>query len=76
MMATMLIDLDHLLATPIYDMGRCSLGFHPLHTFIPISIYALLCVIPKTRLIGIGLLIHLLLDSLDCQITSGVWFVG
>ena len=31
MIATMLIDLDHLLADPIYDPGRCSIGFHPLH---------------------------------------------
>ena len=25
MIATMLVDLDHLLATPIYDPGRCSI---------------------------------------------------
>ena len=31
MMATMLVDLDHLLANPIYDATRCSIGFHPLH---------------------------------------------
>ena len=29
MMAAMLVDLDHLLATPIYDPNRCSIGFHP-----------------------------------------------
>jgi hypothetical protein len=28
-----LVDLDHLLATPVYDPGRCSLGFHPLHSW-------------------------------------------
>ncbi|MFQ5630753.1 MAG: DUF6122 family protein, partial [bacterium] len=28
---TMLVDLDHLLADPIYDPHRCSIGFHPLH---------------------------------------------
>jgi hypothetical protein len=33
MLATMLVDLDHLLADPIYDPDRCSIGFHPLHTF-------------------------------------------
>ena len=76
MMATMLIDLDHLLAVPIYDAARCSIGFHPLHTLIPIIGYLLLCVFPKTRVIGIGLVIHILLDSIDCQITNGVWFVG
>ena len=25
MMATMLVDLDHLLATPVYDAARCRL---------------------------------------------------
>ncbi len=32
MLATMLIDLDHLVASPIFDTNRCSIGFHPLHT--------------------------------------------
>jgi len=75
LMSTMLVDLDHLLATPIYDPSRCSIGFHPLHTELPIIVYALLAVFPKTRLIGLGLLIHMGLDSIDCQITNGVWFV-
>lgn len=75
MIATMLVDLDHLLATPIYDPGRCSIGFHPLHGFIPIGVYLLLCFIPKSRYVGIGLIIHMILDSTDCQLTSGVWFV-
>lgn len=74
MMLTMLVDLDHLLATPIYDATRCSIGFHPLHTFIPIGIYLVASFIPKTRYIGIGLIIHIVLDSIDCQITSGIWF--
>ena len=71
----MLVDLDHLLANPVYDAGRCSIGFHPLHSFFPIAIYVGLCFIPKTRLIGIGLVIHMILDSIDCQVTSGIWFV-
>lgn len=68
MIATMLVDIDHLLATPIYNPGRCSIGFHPLHTIIPIVIYALMCLVPKrpVRLIGIGLIIHMLLDGIDC----------
>ena len=33
MMATMLVDLDHLFADPIYDPDRCSIGFHPLHQY-------------------------------------------
>ena len=27
---TMLVDLDHLLADPIFDSSRCGIGFHPL----------------------------------------------
>ena len=27
---TMLVDLDHLLSTPIFDPERCSIGHHPL----------------------------------------------
>ena len=75
MMATMLVDLDHLLAAPIYDPARCSIGFHPLHTLVPVVAYFLLCALPKTRYIGIGLVIHMLLDSLDCQLNLGVWFI-
>ncbi|MEE9309689.1 MAG: DUF6122 family protein [Cocleimonas sp.] len=74
MMLTMLVDLDHLLAIPIYDANRCSINFHPLHGFIPIMVYGLLSLFSKTRLIGIGLVIHMALDSIDCQITNGVWF--
>ncbi len=77
LMSTMLVDLDHLLATPIYDPKRCSIGYHPLHTVFPIIFYAALCFIPRpfaVRLVGIGLLIHMGLDSIDCQLTNGVWF--
>lgn len=74
MIVTMLVDLDHLLANPIYDAARCSIGFHPLHTLIPISIYVIASFIPKTRYIGIGLIIHMILDSIDCQFTNGTWF--
>ena len=66
MMATMLVDLDHLLASPIYDASRCSIGFHPLHGFIPIAGYGFMCLLKKTRLVGIGLVIHMALDAIDC----------
>ena len=75
MMAGMLIDIDHLLATPIYDAGRCSIGFHPLHQPLPILLYLSLLAFKKTRLVGVGLAIHILLDSLDCRMTNGVWWV-
>lgn len=70
MVATMLVDLDHLFAVPIYDPSRCSIGYHPLHQPGFILLYLVLCFIPKTRLVGLGLVIHMLLDSIDCQITK------
>lgn len=75
MMVGMLIDVDHLLATPVYDAGRCSVGFHPLHTLVPAGLYLAAFVHERTRLIGLGLLVHLALDSIDCQVTNGVWWV-
>lgn len=64
--ATMLIDLDHLLATPIFDPNRCSINFHPLHSYIAISIYFLMLIWKKTRVLAIGLLLHILADTIDC----------
>jgi hypothetical protein len=66
MLATMVVDLDHLVADPIYDPGRCSIGFHPLHSYPMIVVYALLTVPRKTRLVGLGLVIHMALDGVDC----------
>jgi hypothetical protein len=66
MISTMLIDLDHLLATPIFDPNRCSINFHPLHSYYAIAVYVLLLFFKKTRLLGIGLLIHLFADAVDC----------
>ncbi len=75
MSATILVDIDHLLADPIYDPGRCSIGFHPLHELIPISFYVVFCFIKPVRFIGTGLVIHMILDSCDCMLTNGVWYV-
>ncbi|MCK5727555.1 MAG: hypothetical protein KAH22_12115 [Thiotrichaceae bacterium] len=66
MMSTMLVDIDHLLALPIYDPLRCSIGFHPLHRAVPILVYIGLVFIPKVRFIGLGLVIHMILDATDC----------
>ena len=60
------IDLDHLLADPIYAPDRCSIGFHPLHTAPAILVYGALVIPRPTRLLGIGLLIHIGLDLVDC----------
>ena len=73
MVSTMLVDLDHLIATPIYDPYRCSIGFHVLHHPFFVMFYFALCFAPKTRLVGIGLSIHMCLDFIDCQVTNGVW---
>ncbi|MEQ8515563.1 MAG: DUF6122 family protein [Chromatocurvus sp.] len=84
MIATMLVDADHLLADPIYDPGRCSINFHPLHKTEAIVIYLALFAIPLVlrpragsghpvaavrvlQLIGLGLLIHMALDWMDCR---------
>ncbi len=68
MLATMIVDADHLLATPIYDPARCSIGYHPLHTAPAILVYALLVLPGSTRLVGIGLLLHMALDGVDCLV--------
>ena len=61
-----IIDVDHLLADPVYAPGRCSIGFHPLHTLPAIAVYAGLTAPRRTRLLGIGLLVHIALDAIDC----------
>ena len=83
MIATMVVDVDHLLANPIYDPSRCSIEFHPLHATPAIGIYAALFVLPLLfgresngtelrpaalvlHLVGLGLLIHMALDGIDC----------
>ena len=66
MMATMIVDLDHLLADPIFDPNRCGIGFHPLHTLPAIAVYLALTAFTSTRIVGLGLVIHMALDALDC----------
>ncbi|TFG74863.1 MAG: hypothetical protein E4H26_07125 [Flavobacteriales bacterium] len=62
----MLIDFDHLWAVPMFDPNRCSIGFHPLHTYWAISIYFLLLFPKTTRIFGLALLLHILADQVDC----------
>ena len=66
MVASVVVDLDHLLADPIYDPQRCGVGFHPLHTYPAIAIYAVLTLIPSTRIVAVELIIHMALDGFDC----------
>ena len=76
MFATMLVDLDHLLADPIYDPDRCGIGFHPLHTAPAIAGYAALALLRATRLIGVGLLVHMALDLADCGVQRAAYFAS
>lgn len=74
MIATMLVDLDHLLARPIFDAQRCSIGFHPLHSYVAIGVYILLLFVPNfyVQVAAVGLLFHMLTDWLDCLWTAAV----
>ena len=65
-LATMLVDLDHLFSTPIFDSNRCSINFHPLHSYWAIGIYTAGLFWKKTRIIAIGLLFHIITDWIDC----------
>ena len=63
----MLVDLDHLVANPIFQANRCSINFHFLHTYYAMSIYVVLLFFRKPfYIIGIGLLFHMLTDFIDC----------
>lgn len=66
MVLTMLVDLDHLAANPIFDPSRCSIGFHFLHSYAAIAGYCIMAFFPKFRIIAIGLLFHMFTDFQDC----------
>ena len=69
MISTMIVDIDHLLATPIYQADRCSINFHPLHSYFAIGVYFIMSFLKSPlKIIGIGLLIHMLVDFCDCFI--------
>jgi hypothetical protein len=62
----MVVDIDHLLATPVYAPQRCSIGFHPLHTWPAMLVYGGMLLFARTRIAGCGLVVHMALDALDC----------
>lgn len=70
LLLTMLVDLDHLLATPVFQACRCSIQFHPLHTYYAMMIYVLMLFKKQTRVIAIGLLFHMITDGIDCWMSS------
>ncbi len=67
MLLTMIVDLDHLFAIPIYQADRCSINFHPLHSYYAIAVYMIIVFFRRPfNIIGIGLLLHMLTDFSDC----------
>ena len=69
MLLTMIVDLDHLLANPIYQADRCSINFHPLHSYYAIALYFIMSFFRKPfNIIGIGLILHMITDFTDCFI--------
>ena len=69
MISTMIVDIDHLLATPIYQADRCSINFHPLHSYFAIAIYIVMSFFKRPlNIIGIGLVLHMFADYCDCFI--------
>ena len=66
LLSGILIDVDHLLASPVFDPTRCSIGFHPLHSYWAIVIYLALFIFKKSRIFGLPFLIHMLADAVDC----------
>ena len=71
MLLTMIVDLDHLLANPIYQADRCSINFHPLHSYYAITIYMIMIFLRRPfNIIGIGLLLHMITDYSDCLIQN------
>jgi hypothetical protein len=66
---TMVVDIDHLLADSLYDPQRCSIGFHPLHSFWAIGIYIIAVFFRHVRIIAVGLLFHMFTDLIDCILT-------
>lgn len=69
LLATMLVDLDHVFATPLFDPMRCGIGYHPLHSEAAIGVYVAGVLFIKhytLRLVFIGLLFHMITDFIDC----------
>lgn len=66
LLATMLVDIDHVFAVPLFEANRCSINFHPLHSYIAIGIYAVLFFTKPLRIVALGLLLHMATDFIDC----------
>lgn len=70
LLATMLVDMDHLVADPIFQADRCSIQYHSLHTWPAMIGYIGLLLWRGTgRILGVGLLWHMATDFIDCMMT-------
>lgn len=70
LIATMLVDLDHIFADPIFQANRCSIHYHPLHSYYVMPFYVALLFLKKPyNIIGLGLVLHMLTDLTDCMLT-------
>ena len=73
LLSTMLIDVDHLLARPIFDPNRCSVGRHLLHSYPMVGLYVVMLFLPYERwgwpwwlrVLAVGLTLHILTDWQD-----------
>lgn len=70
LLLTMMVDIDHLFADPIFSPGRNSIGYHYLHSYPAIFSYVLLFLFGKGcwKVVAIGLLFHMLTDFIDFNI--------
>ncbi len=67
LLSTMLIDIDHLLARPIFDPNRCSVGTHLLHSYPMVALYVVMLFLPYARwgwpwwlrVLAVGLTFHI-----------------
>jgi hypothetical protein len=67
LLSTNLVDMDHLIANPVFMEDRCSIQFHWLHTYGFILIYVLMALSKGwLRIVGIGLCLHMFFDFTDC----------
>ena len=71
LLAGIVIDIDHVFASPIFDPMRCSINFHPLHSYWAILFYVVMLFAKKTRIWGIAFLIHIIADMVDCLFIGG-----
>lgn len=69
---SMLVDLDHLLSTPLFDPHRLSVGYHYFHSFAALGVYAFGLFFPRTRILSFALIFHMFTDVLD----YGLFLIG